>query len=212
MTNCHKLKTATNLGVNLAYCEITQDDLNYIEKNSKIKVYYQNMCGYFYDTQIILDKLNTQKYPVFKAFKFLKPTDIILTKNSDLIIVAKIAESNQYFQNEVGYFNTIMEIENNKQNKTVFAKCSVQISSQDKESNLTCNLNITSSTTQYENLYLLPYSIIESNNPTFDIIIVKGIKAGTEIDPSPTPTPTPPPTKSSYLKYSLILLLSLILL
>ena len=54
MVNCHKLNTSIELDSNLAYCEITQDDFNYIEKVPTAQVYYQALCGYFYNILIKL--------------------------------------------------------------------------------------------------------------------------------------------------------------
>ncbi len=78
MVNCHKLNTCIELNSNLTYCEITQDDFNCIEKVPTAQVYYQALCGYFYNSLIKLVILDTGLYPVFKIIKFLKPTDEIL--------------------------------------------------------------------------------------------------------------------------------------
>ena len=80
MNNCHHIKTSTKLDNEMGYCEITKEDLTYIESKGPVKVYFQVLCGYFSDSSIMLNKLNTVIYPVFEVVKFLKPVDEILTK------------------------------------------------------------------------------------------------------------------------------------
>ena len=83
MNNCHKLKTSTKFDDTFAYCEITQEDLDVL--NYPAEINYRYLCGWFYTTEIILYKLDTKLYPVFKANKLFKPTDEIITQKTDLI-------------------------------------------------------------------------------------------------------------------------------
>ena len=184
MNNCHKLNTSTKFDDNFAYCEITQEDLDVL--NYPAEINYRYLCGSFYTTEIILYKLDTKLYPVFKANKFFKPTDDIITQKTDLIIEANVTGSSQYFQNEEGYFYTFMEIENQNKNKSVIVYCSAQINSQSEKSNLTCHLDEANATYEYQNLYLLPYSYLKSNTPIFEVFISTTIKA--EGGPEPEPT------------------------
>ena len=209
MSNCHILNTSTKLYDHYVYCEITKDDFDYIEKHPISEFYNKAYCGYFSLTKIILNKLDSKLYPVFKVFKFLKPNDENLTKKTDLIIIASITNSNQFFQNETGQFDIIIDIENQNKNQTVFASCNAIIDSQNGETNLICHLRDDYITYQFENLYLLPYSGIKSLKSPFEIFIETTIKAEYRTDPQPT---DPIPTKSSYLEYSLSLLLGLKLL
>ena len=226
MQNCFKLKTSTKLDANLWYCEITKEDLNYIQKNPHVKLYHSYLCKYVYDSNITLDKLNIELYPVFKVFNFSKPADKIITQKTNLIIVANVTGSSKYFQNDLNYFHTFIEIENQNKNKTAIVNCGAQINYENKESKLTCHLLDASASYEYENLYLLPYSAVTTDNSIFEVIIETTIKAEVGPDPEPTdpeptdpeptdpkPTdPTPTPTKSSYPKYSLRVILGLILL
>jgi len=203
LKNCHHLKTSTKLSVDLAYCEITQDDLNYLNTKDSVNVYYNILCGYFYSTNIILAKLDMDNFPVFKIYQFLKPNDDILTKNSELIIVSNVTGNTQYFQNEGKYFKVIMEIENNKKNQTVLASCGALVTSSDIKTNLICRLDITSATYKYQNIYLLPYFVMFETNVPFEVIIDKTIKIGEELKPT---------NSDAYLKYSLNLLFGIKLL
>ena len=209
MTNCNVINTSTTLYNHLIYCEITQDDFDYIEKHPNSHIYNKAYCDYFSHTLIILNILDTKLYPVFKVFKFFKPYAEKLTKETDLIIVANVTNSSQFSPNETGIFDVIIEIENQNQNKSVFASCNAIINSQNEETNLICHSKDEYVTYKFENLYLLPYSGIKSLKSPFEVIIETTIKA--EYGPKPEPT-DPTPTKSSYLEYSLSLLLSLKLL
>ena len=229
MNNCHHIKTSTKLDNEMGYCEITKEDLTYIESKGPVKVYFQVLCGYFSDSSIMLNKLNTEIYPVFEVFKFLKPVDEILTKESDLIIVANNSGNSHYFMNEENNFYGIMEIEYNNKNKSALAYCWAQVNYENTESNLTYKLKIKDDVYPYDNLYLLPYSYLDKINTPFEVVIKKTIKAEVGPEPEPTdleptaeptdPEPTdtekpisPSPTKSSYLEYSLKLLIGLKLL
>ena len=143
-----------------------------------------------------MDKLDTKLYPVFKANKFYKPTDEIITQKTDLIIEANVTGFSQNFQNNVGNFYAFMEIENQNQNKSVVVYGNAQINSQNEKSNLTCHLDETNSTYEYQNLYLLPYSIVESADPLFEVIISTTIKSddGPEHEPTDPDTTDPEPT------------------
>ena len=195
LKNCHHLKTSTKLSVDLAYCEITQDDLNYLNTKDSVNVYYNILCGYLYSTNIILAKLDLDNYPFFKIYQFLKPNDDILTKNSELIIVSSVTGNTQYFQNKGKYFKVLMEIENNEQNQTVLASCGALVTRSDRKTNLTCLLDITSANYTYQNIYLLPYFVMSETNQPFDVIIDKTIKAGEE-EPDPTDSDSTEPTDS----------------
>ena len=239
MNKCYKIKTSTKLDDEMGYCEITKEDLSFIESMPKVTICKMIECGSFSSTDIILYKLNTEMYPVFEVFKFLNPIDKNLTKESELIIVSNISGSLKYFQNEESYFYCIMEIEYNNKNKTVLAYCGANVNYENVESNLTCRLKINDEVYQYDNLYLLPYSYLDKIKIPFEVIITKTIKAGDNPEPEPTdpqptdpeptdpeptdpqptdpePTdtgkPTPSPTKSSYLGNSMNLFISLKLL
>ena len=64
LKNCDVLRTSTNIDVDLGYCEITQEDLDYIEKNEVELIYYY-LCGYKAYSKIYLSKLD-EANPVFE--------------------------------------------------------------------------------------------------------------------------------------------------
>ena len=86
LKNCAHIRTSTDIGYDLGYCEITQDELDYIEKNT-VELTYYYLCGYMDNSNIFLKKLN-ESNPVFEVKKFIKPKGDIISKNTDLILVS----------------------------------------------------------------------------------------------------------------------------
>ena len=215
LSKCEHIKTSTDIGLELGYCEITEDDLAYIESSKGVQLYYNFLCNVTLDTQIKLGKLDINKYPVFKVFQLLKPVETILTKDSDIILVSNATGGVKYFQNGESFFYVIMDIENNNQNISVLCSCSAEINYENTTTNLTCNIEFDNPDTDslpYQNIYLLPYFRYKQTSSHFEVFIRTTIKAGDNpIDPDIDPTPKPA-GKSSNLEYSLILLFGLILL
>ena len=141
---------------------------------------YLYLCGYLDSSNIILLKLD-EANPVFEVKKFIKPKDEAITVNTDLILVSNTKANIPV--NEALYFYAIMEIENNIKNTSALVYCSTQINSENSEAYSTCNIN--SGTYQYQNIYLLPYTIKRYGSTPFDIIINSAIKAEDEPEPSP---------------------------
>ena len=202
LKNCDHIRTSTYYGYDLAYCEITQKDLEYIETNS-VRLYYNYLCGYLDRSSIYLYKLDPKKYPVFEVIKFIKPENTSINNKTDLILVSN-SKVNVPINTEI-YFNTIFEIENNMKNSTFPSTCTAQINSENTESYITCHIN-GKGDYQYQNVYLLPYSLMKYNNSTyFEVIIKKSIKAEEEHDQTSDGF-------SLYLKYSLSLFFYLLIL
>jgi len=213
LSKCEHVKTSTDIGLELGYCEITEDDLAYIESSQGVQLSYYYLCNYIYDTQIILGKLDINKYPVFKVVQLLKPAGSILTNKTDIILVSNATGGVKYFQNGENFFYVIMEIENNNQNTSVLSSCSAEINYENTTTNLTCNLeldNLNIDSLPYQNIYLLPYFRYKQITSHFEVFIKTTIKSGDDpINPDIDPTPKPA-GKSSNLEYSLILLFGLI--
>ena len=179
LKNCDHIRTSTYYGYDLAYCEITQKDLEYIETNSA-RLYYNYLCGKIQSTDIYLYKLDPKKYPVFEVIKFIKPENTSINNKTDLILVSN-SKVNVPINTEI-YFNTIFEIENNMKNLTFFSACTGQINSENTESYITCHIN-GKGDYQYQNIYLLPYSLMKFDSTYFEVIIKESIKAEDEIEP-----------------------------
>ena len=89
--------------------------------------------------------------------------------------------------------------------------CSAEISFDNIESNLTCHLT-TKSNLPFQNIYLLPYSLLEVSDSPFEVFINNTIKAGDEGESGPTDTDPTDKNANDYLFFSLSLLFGLILL
>jgi hypothetical protein len=179
LSKCEHVKTSTDIGLELGYCEITEDDLAYIESSKGVQLSYYYLCNYIYDTQIILGKLDINKYPVFKVVQLLKPADSILTNKTDIILVSNTTGGVKYFQNGENFFYVIMEIENNNQNTSVLSSCSAEINYENTITNLTCNLeldNLNIDSLPYQNIYLLPYFRYKQITSHFEVFIKTTIK------------------------------------
>ena len=204
LSKCEHIKTSTSIGIELGYCEITNDDLAYLKTTSKVTLNYRYLCNYLVNSKIQLALLNTNYYPIFIITQFIRPRVYELTKNTELILVSNVTGGTKYFENEGSQFIVIMEVENNNRNTSFFAICSAGINYENIESNLTCNLDMGKSSLSYQNIYLLPYSTLFETNYPFEVYINTTMKA--------EGNPTPKPTDSSYLEYSLTLLFGLIML
>lgn len=208
LEKCGNIKTSTKLPVNLAYCEITQNDLAFLEsKNASLDLYNQFLCTYITDTGMTLYKLDTKNYLAFNIIQFLMPNDTQLTPQTDLILVSSVAGSSKNHKNDENFFLILLEVENDNKNTTFYGYCGANYNSQSVQSNLTCHLNETNQAIPYENIYLLPYHLFMNVKTPFDVIIKYTLKAGDDIRPDPTPTGF-----SEYLGYSLGLLIFMILL
>ena len=205
LEKCAHIKTSSELPFGLAYCEITENDLKKIEKTGKSYIFQKILCGSMLNTDIDIIKLDTEKYLTFTITKILKPKDTILNEKTKLILVSNVAGGSKDHRNDENFFEVLLEIENNKKNETFPAECAANYNTSGLQSNLECRLNINENeTVSYENIYLLPYHLIEEYKTPFDVII-NGIKNAED-------EPEPKPTVSSYLEYSIVLLSSILLL
>ena len=199
LSKCSHLKASDGFSYSFGYCEITQDELNYIEQKGRVRLYYNILCGTLLSTYIYVNKLDTTKGKVFKIIKFIKPKVSKITSSTDLVLFSTVTGGGNIYQNEDFLFYTMMDIENNNKNTTVMNKCSLQINTGTKETNLICHL-YGYQNYQFQNIYLLPYSIPSSCSRNFEVNINTTIKAEEEPEPGPTdPTDStqPGPTDST---------------
>ena len=179
LKKCDHIRTSTYFGYDFAYCEITQEDLDYIEKNNA-QLYYTYLCDYLIISNIYLYKLDPEKYQVFEVTKFIKPKTTSINNKTDLILVSN-SNLNIQTKTELSFY-TLLEIENNMKNLTFISACTVPINSENSESYLTCHIG-EEGDYQYQNIYLLPYSLMELTPTIFEVIIKESIKAEDEIEP-----------------------------
>ena len=205
LTNCKHLKTSTDIGY-IGFCEIEQDNLDFLKKSTNSILYYYAYCGYNIKSDINVYLLDKTKYPIFRINQFFLPNNNYIDNETDIIINAYVEGSTKFYSNDDNQFYSLIDIEYSNENQTAIFICSAEIPYIDnKKSNLTCHLN--NGEYEFNNLYLLPYSINYKMSSPFEVIIEQTIKAGDE----PLPPPIVP-TGSCYLKYSLYFLISILLL
>ena len=216
LSKCNKLKTSTKLKYDMAYCEITEEELNYIEEKITVQLFSGYLCNGAINTDIFLKKLDMTKYPIFNITKFIRPNNTnVINSQTEVNLIANVTGSLKFYQND-GEFYTIIEVENNNANTSVLTICSAQVSYDKIESNFYCNLDVDSKSYNLQNLYLLPYSFLSKDPKVkipFEVMIKDSIKAEVGyIPPRPNPQPSTLPVFSRYLEYSISLLLVIFLL
>ena len=196
LSNCQHLHTSSSLNLEMGFCEINQEELDFIEKNNPA-LYYKYMCTYYAYSSIHLYKLNLKYNPAFEIIKFYKPSNTkSITSETDLLITAKVLGNVEGYENN-GKFHSFIEIEHEKKNISAFVFCSAIVEPNKAESNFTCNLEFFDGyTLNFENLYLLPYTLLGKATTAFEVYINDTIKANF----------------SQALKYSVFLFLTLLLL
>jgi len=228
LENCEHLKALTNIG-SFGVCEIEQSNLDFLEKNTNSILFFNKLCGSLEETDINVYLLDKTKYPVFRINQFFLPNNTYIDNETDIIINAYVEGSTKFYSNDDNQFYAFIDIEYSNKNQTALFDCSAEIPFiENKKSNLTCHL--IADKYEFDNLYLLPYSVNNKMSSPFEVIIEQTIKAGDDpLPPQPGTDTTEPdttdndttepettapitPTGSWYLKYSLYFLISILLL
>jgi hypothetical protein len=228
LENCEHLKALTNIG-SFGVCEIEQSNLDFLEKNKNSILFFNKLCGSLEETDINVYLLEKTKYPVFRINQFFLPNNTYIDNETDIIINAYVEGSTKFYSNDDNQFYAFIDIEYSNKNQTALFDCSAEIPFiENKKSNLTCHL--IADKYEFDNLYLLPYSVNNKMSSPFEVIIEQTIKAGDDpLPPQPGTDTTEPdktdndttepettapitPTGSWYLKYSLYFLISILLL
>ena len=216
MSKCYHLKTSTKLPYELGYCEMTQTEINYLQQVNKISIYYRYLCTYLNSASFALVLLNSNN-PVFNIINFYKPENITnLDYRTRLLLTATITGSIKSYKND-GQFITILEIEYENKNTSVFAKCNATVFEGQEISNFTCSLDINKLVIPFQDIYLLPYNAMIKATTAFEVFIEKEMKANNGTippspEPDPDPTQEPKPSESSYLVYKHTFIAALLLL
>ncbi len=209
LSKCRHLKTSTEIPYKLGYCEMTQDEISYLQQYRKVLVEYGYLCKLRNPAQFYLGLLGNYN-PVFNIINFYKPKNIDkLDYRTRLLLSVKISGSTHDYNND-GQFITILEVENNNKNTSIISNCNATVYENKEYTNFTCSLDINRLVLPFQNIYLLPYSLINKATLVFEVFIEKEMKASNETIP-PAPGPDPKPAVSSYLVYSQTLFAVLLL-
>ena len=226
LNNCYNIDIENDLNINFAYCQIDNNALKYIEEKIQARLLYSYNCNFASNSNIYINILDKNKYPIFRIFGFLLPNSSNITRYTKLHIFSKLEGSTKFYENTPNYFLVFIKIENNNKNNTFYGSCSTQINfNENKIVNLTCTLELDKKIVlPFDNIYLLPFAINYEMNSPYEVLIDKEIKASDKYVPPPEPPePTSEPDSdsseeyipssfSSYLKVFFIYLLKIFLL
>ena len=209
LTNCNKF------GSNFVYCDISEDELNYFGSISGKKtnpLVYDFLCGYKKPISYIY-RFDKDIIAAFKIKSFNLPESTQITSNTRLNIIAKIDGYVGGYIKEDNSFMTFVNVEKNNKNSTYYMRCLIGNPSKSGiESKLNCFLQINQGVKiSYDNLFLLPYYMIDIISYHFQVIIKETIKASNNPDPQPEPDPTVELSRHSKISYAFILLFLLLL-
>ena len=172
---------------NLIYCDFSETEFNYFNLFSNERIVYEYKCGNFY-SDIIVTKLDKEKYPVFRIKKFLIPSNNLINNNiSDITtrIIADVEGSISSFRSTINSFKILTNIEKDNINITTQMKCIFK-SPNEIINNFTINCTIFQN--QYNeknNYYILPFYYIEEGISPFEILLNNSIKSS--VIPLPAP-------------------------
>ena len=206
LSKCQHLKTSTKLPYELGYCEMTQNEISYLQQVSRVSIYYRYLCAYLNYASFALVLLNSNN-PVFNITNFYKPENITkLDYRTRLLLTATVTGSIKSYKNN-GQFITILEVEYENKNTSVIEKYNATVFEGQEVSNFTCSLDINKLVLPFKNIYLLPYNAMIEGTTAFEVYIEKVMKANNGIippapEPDPDPTQEPKPAMSSFLVYS----------
>ena len=128
LSNCQVSDITINENY-LIYCKVSQNEVNLFSQDNNSPLAYYIMCGGIEETQAIVRKLDTTKYPIYRVKKIVLPYDNYLTSNNELTIIADIEGSisglngikdNNYFvsiinvqkSNNINSYEIVCEIPN----------------------------------------------------------------------------------------------------
>ena len=202
LTDCHYIES--NEYPSIAYCNIQAHELMFIEKEHQM--WYLNLCNKRIYSDLYVDRLDKNKYHIFRIKQFILPDNSSnITSDTEFIIRARVEGNiNDYNTNE-GIFQVFIDIENNYTNKTYNSTCSIEIQEIVKDINISCYITADIGEVQFNNLYLLPYYIPLKMVKPYEVIIKKVFKAGDMPEPEPSPEPEPDYKSSLYFKVRLFL-------
>lgn len=180
LKNCREFSFFNNVQKkinNIIYCDLEEDEFNYFKINYKDKIIYNQYCGLYY-SNVLIEKLDTNKYPVFKIRHFsvkINPSNLNII---NALIIADIEGSLSEFKESTTYFGMLVNAEIENINRTAQMQCFFKSPSKlDKNFIISCmivNINNYDKASKY---YLLPfYNIINTLSP-FEIMIKNTIQS-----------------------------------
>ena len=192
----------------LIYCKVTQNEVDLFSENNDSPLAYYIMCGGIEETQAIVRKLDTTKYPIYRVKKIVLPYDEYLNSNNELTIIANIEGSISGLNGitENNNFVSMISVQRNNIYTSYEIVCEIpNPSSKEEDYEIPCYI-VSSNRINYDNVYLTPYYSAYKVITPFEVIIDNNIKAISYTDYYPSPVRS---TGSSFIHLSLFFLLFL---
>ena len=174
---------------NLIICELKSNEIDYFDNYSESKknsLLYDIYCGYKEKANIYAYKYDKEQYPLFRIEKvnLEKTKKLSLQTNISLVATSDSSISQEY---PGGLFMGFTYIEFNNVNETYIIQCETSIKDINaSEHNFKCELEIDKGVElDYDNFYILPYTIPVFTPFPLEVIIKGEIKKEKEIEPKP---------------------------
>ena len=173
--------------VNLIICELKSNEIDYFDnytESNRNSVLYGILCGKREKANIYVYKYDKTKYPIFRIEKANLEITANLSEQTNFSLVATIdGPLPEGYQG--GLFMAYVNIEFNGVNETYVIQCDSSITDMSlSEHNLKCALQIMGEV-EYDNLYILPYTIPVFPSFPLEIIIKGEIKKENKANPKP---------------------------
>ena len=167
----------------LLYCKLTKNDINNIPQNNNLPLVYDSLCGKKEKTSVMIQKLDTTKYPVYKIKEFILPYDDSIDGDDEITLIAEIegSVSGLNGKSENNLFSVIININSNNKVSNILMTCGIpNSSSNEKDFEIYCYADL-SRRTNYDSIYLTPYYTPAKIITPFEVIIdnnIQGISDG----------------------------------
>ena len=174
----------TFMGYNFISCEVTSDEINnFYEPNygNDLPMEFKTYCGR-HSSGIIAYKLDTNKYPVFRIYKFYTKSIGYFSSNTEIIAQAYVEGSISNFNfNEL--FVVFGYVIRNQYKNQIFYQCYINKKNNGNQTEISCYPDLQDGTYNYERLYFQPYILPIKPAIPYEVILnntllVEGVNKG----------------------------------
>ena len=174
----------TFMGYNFISCEVTSDEINnFYEPNygNDLPMEFKTYCGR-HSSGIIAYKLDTNKYPVFRIYKFYTKSIGYFSSNTEIIAQAYVEGSISNFNfNEL--FVVFGYVIRNQYKNQIFYQCYINKKNNGNQIEISCYPDLQDGTYNYERLYFQPYILPIKPAIPYEVILnntllVEGVNKG----------------------------------
>ena len=176
----------TFMGYNFISCEVTSDEINnFYEPNygNDLPMEFKTYCGR-HSSGIIAYKLDTNKYPVFRIYKFYTKSIGYFSSNTEIIAQAYVEGSISNFNfNEL--FVVFGYVIRNQYKNQIFYQCYINKKNNGNQIEISCYPDLQDGTYNYERLYFQPYILPIKPAIPYEVILnntllVEGVNKGSQ--------------------------------